>query len=483
MGPPRRTIFGDIGLFSQRMAPGFGLRPYQLEAARAIAESIEGGRGDQFAVVFARQAGKDEMLAQLLAYLLTRNALRGGSVVVATPTLRPQGLVSRDRLLERLNGDRVLARRTRSRGSTVRVGRASATFLSAARTANARGQTASLALIANETQDIETERWDAVFDPMAASTNATTVFLGTVWSKHTLLARQMRFLREKEREDGRRRVFLVPWTTVAEEIPAYGERVRARMAQLGERHPFIRTEYFLEELDGEQGLFPPQRIAQMRGDHARQHRASPGKRYALLLDVAGEEEAGGTQVAFGMDAAARRDSTALTVVEVDTASRADGRTVYRVIDRRAWTGIPHPALHDQLVDLAANVWKASWVVVDATGIGAGLASFLGASLKGRGVRVVPFTFTSASKSALGWDFIGLIESGRYKEYADDGDEVTMAFLAQLRATEYTLASGPGNVLRWGVPEAAGHDDLMISAALAAVLDRVDLRPRIAVGSG
>lgn len=482
MIPAERTIFGDIGLFSRKMMAGYRMRPYQLAAARMIAEAITTGRGDQFAVVFARQAGKDEMLAQLLAYLLTRNAVAGGSVVVAAPTLRPQALVSRDRLLERLRGNPDLARATSTSGPTVRVGRAKATFLSAAPSANARGQTASLALIANETQDIDQERWDAVFDPMAASTNAPTIFLGTVWSKHTLLARQMRYLREKEREDGRQRVFVVPWTTVAEEIPAYGERVRARMDQLGERHPFIRTEYFLEELDGEQSLFPPQRIAQMQGDHTRQHRAADGKRYALLLDVAGEEETGGGQVAFGMDASSRRDSTALTVVEVDTASRSDGRPLYRVVDRRAWTGINHVALHDQLVDLATTVWKASWMVIDATGIGAGLASFLGSSLRGRGVRVVPFTFTSASKSALGWDFIGLIESGRYKEYADDGDAVTREMLCQLRATEYGIVNGPGNMLRWGVPPAAGHDDLVMSAALVAALDNLDLRPRIAVGS-
>jgi hypothetical protein len=292
----------------------------------------------------------------------------------------------------------------------------------------------------------------------------------------------MRHLRAKEQEDGRQRVFLVPWHRVAAEIPAYGERVRARMEQLGEHHPFIRTEYFLEELDGEQGLFPPQRIAQMEGEHARQHRGAPGKRYALLLDVAGEEESGGGQLAFGMDASSRRDSTALTVVEVDTASRADGRPLYRVVDRRAWTGARHATLHAQLVDLATTVWKASWIVVDATGIGAGLASFLEASLRRKGVRVVPFLFTSASKSRLGWDFIGLIESGRYKEYAADDDPVTGEFLHQLRATEYQIMTGPGNVLRWSVPAAAGHDDLVMSAALVSVLDDLDPRPRIAMGS-
>lgn len=331
-----RTLMSDIDTFSTYTMREQPLRAYQSEAARAVMTSVLTGQRDQFAVVFSRQAGKDEMLAQLLALLLLRRAHRGGTVIVAAPTLQPQALISRDRLLERLRANPLTAPLTTTRDrTTIAVGKAKATFLSAARTANARGQTADLALIANEAQDIDPAVWDAVFDPMAASANATTLFLGTVWSKDTLLARQMRHLREQQDSDGRQRLFVMPWQRVAKDVPAYGDRVRARMDQLGERHPFIRTEYFLEELDGENSLFPPHRIAQMQGDHPRQHRATPGKRYALLLDVAGEEESGGDQLAFGMDASSRRDSTALTVVEVDTGSRADGRATYRVVDRRA----------------------------------------------------------------------------------------------------------------------------------------------------
>jgi len=184
----------------------------------------------------------------------------------------------------------------------------------------------------------------------------------------------------------------------------------------------------------------------------------------------------------------RRDSTALTVVEVVLDAHDDGRARYRVVDRRIWTGVRHTAPHDQLVDLARTVWKASWIVVDATGISAGLASFLQASLCRRKiaaespVQVIPFVFTSASKSKLGWDFLGLIDAGRFKEYMHDDDEVTRLYHAQLRATTFEVMNGPGNVLRWSVPARDGHDDLVISAALCAVLDTIDARPRIATGS-
>jgi len=498
--PTLYKVVTDLGAFSSMLLPAYRLRPYQLAPARAILESIRQRRGDQFAIVFSRQAGKDEMLAQLLALLLLQRSHHGGTAIVAAPTFRPQAALSRDRLRDRLLGNQLTAPQiTKLDSSVIRLGHAQARFVSASPGANARGQTADLLLVANEAQDIEPRIWDAVFDPMAASANATTVFMGTVWSQSTLLARQMRHLRALEAKDGRQRVWLVPWQIVARDLPAYGERVQARIAQLGDAHPFIRTEYFLEELDGDGGLFPPHRIAQMQGDHPRLDRARPGGRYALLIDVAGEEESGGAAVDFMAgndcgDRSERRDSTAMTVVEVDTTSRSDGQAVYRVVDRRVWTGVRHTVLHDQLVDLARNVWKASWVVVDATGIGAGLASFLRTSL-GRAsgvspaVQVIPFVFSSASKSRLGWEFLGLIDSGRFREYRSDADvptdagRVSALYEAQLRATTYEVLTGPGNVLRWSVPGRDGHDDLVISAALAAELERIDPRPRIALGHG
>lgn len=153
-----RALLSDIETFSTHTMRDRPLRAYQTEAARALLTSTLTGQGDQFAVVFSRQAGKDEMLAQLLALLLLRRAHRGGTVIVAAPITK-----THDR-------------------TTIAVGKARATFLSAAKTANARGQTADLALIANEAQDIDPAVWDAVFDPMAASTNATT-FVTASWRR------------------------------------------------------------------------------------------------------------------------------------------------------------------------------------------------------------------------------------------------------------------------------------------------------------
>src|SRR5690606_24597334 len=139
--------------------------------------------------------GKDELLAQVLAALLIRYSRRGGTIVVAAPTRRPQAQISRDRLWNRLISNPYLASISSACDATIAIGKARVTFVSAATTANARGQTADVLLVANEAQDIDADVWDAVFDPMAASANAATLFMGTVWSGTTLLARQMRHLR------------------------------------------------------------------------------------------------------------------------------------------------------------------------------------------------------------------------------------------------------------------------------------------------
>ena len=121
------------------------------------------------------------------------------------------------------------------------------------------------------------------------------------------------------------------------------------------------------------------------------------------------------------------------------------------------------------------------MVVDATGVGAGLASFLTAAL-GPAV-VTPFAFSAASKSELGWRFLAAIDGGRLKEYAPDGEEDTRLFWRQLEACGYEVRPGPGKLLAWGVDDARLHDDLLMSLALVGALDDVDWRPRVVRGSG
>jgi hypothetical protein len=122
-------------------------------------------------------------------------------------------------------------------------------------------------------------------------------------------------------------------------------------------------------------------------------------------------------------------------------------------------------------------WRAMWLVVDATGVGAGLSSFLvkrfGSFKDDPPGLVVPFEFSLVKKSDLGWTFLGMVESGRYKDYTDDGAEDTRQFWREVAECEFEVLPGPGKVMRWGVADPSVHDDFVISAALVAVLDGVE----------
>lgn len=463
----------DLETFSHLLVPSAPLRPYQLRAGRAVAASVLAGLGAQFAVMFARQAGKDELIAQLLAYLLNLYSGVGGSMVVVTPTYRPQGLILLRRLERVLNNPLNRGRWWRD-VDRVGLGKAVCRFVSASPVAQNRGETASLLMVCNEAQDVPPDRWDAVFAPMAAASNATFLFSGTAWSSRSLLARQIRYL--ESLPFGSERVFRADWQEVAQYVPQYRIHVEERIRQLGRNHPFVRTEYFLEELDAEAMLFPPERQRAMAGSHPRQHEPEPKATYAITVDVAGEEEAWSSDEAVRSENP-RRDSTAVTVVQVLPEDPLFGRPTYRVVDRHHWTGRPQTEVYGALRSLAQK-WSPACLVVDATGIGAGLASFLKRSLD---LTVVPFVFTGVSKSHLGWRWLSIIDGGRYQEYAHDEAEDTRTFWAQVEACSYEVTPGPGRQLRWGVPSGRGHDDLIISAALVAVLDDMDWRPRTARG--
>ena len=233
----------------------------------------------------------------------------------------------------------------------------------------------------------------------------------------------------------------------------------------------------------------------MKGEHAPQVTPLPGKLYAMTLDVAGEDEAVIADPESGeVESLAnpKRDSTALTVFEVDLASVDDpliNKPTYKVVQRREWVGVKHATLYGAIKAMA-ELFAVRYLVVDCTGVGAGLTSFLSASL---GDKVVPFEFNVRTKSDLLWDFLGIIDSGRYKDCAAEGVGQALlpdidqqaaeseTFWNQIQFCEFEILPGPQKRVRWGVPDgrrdpATGdlvHDDLLISAALCAELDAKD----------
>jgi hypothetical protein len=250
----------------------------------------------------------------------------------------------------------------------------------------------------------------------------------------------------------------------------------------------VRTQFFSEEIDSSGGMFPPERRTLMQGDHPRCIAPRSGRIYAFLIDVAGEEaNESGEEIIHAKPLTSARDATALTIVELDFSTLADEllkAPTYKVVERRIWVGTGQTALYAEIKALS-EVWHPRRVIVDATGVGAGLASFLGRALPGR---VISFTFTAASKSSLGWGFLSVCDTGRFKDWnpalpvkGDAGNlstDLHSLFWQQVDACEYEIRPGPGELLHWGTPNGARdpqtgdylHDDLLISAAFCAELD-------------
>ena len=513
-----REATHDIDTF-MGAAGNLELRGYQKMVALRIIDSVRNRLGHTIVVQFPRQSGKNELQAQVEAYLLTIFSGLDAELVKVSPTWKPQTLNAMRRLQRVLERNMLTwGRWAKESGYIYRVGKARIIFLSGSPGANVVGATASTLLQCDEAQDVLISKWDKDFSPMASSTNATRVFWGTAWTSKTLLARERREAEAAQKRDGIRRVFVIDADQVAREVPAYGEFVREQVARLGRNHPLVKTQFFGEEIDAEGGMFPQRRLALMQGTHLPVDVPLPGRIYAALVDVAGQDEAAGDGGAAGYGGAAnqgasashgdqslenpRRDSTALTVVEVDLGTLADplvNAPGYRVVGRRLWTGTPHSQLYGQLRALVEH-WRARYVVIDATGVGAGLSSFLERAFPGR---VLPFVFSQSSKSKLGWDFLGVVDTGRFKDYAGESGDCAASltdchvaqknagllamtnlrelFFRQALGCQYEVLPGPGKVLRWGVPDGSHdpssgellHDDLLVSAALVAVLDGLE----------
>lgn len=444
------------------------LRPYQLEPLRAIVESVRGRLGRSFSVEIARQGGKNELSAQLEVLILTTHAHRPVDSIKAAPTFSPQARLSVRRLWHRIEQAGLAPLASREAGHIVRLGLARQVFLSAEPGANVVGHTAHLLLEADEAQDIDPDKFDRDFRPMAAAHNATIVLYGTAWTETSLLERAKQAHLEAERQDGVRRHFEYDWTVVARHVPAYAAYVEAERRRLGEGHPLFQTQYCLRTLAGAGRFLSPSQRAQLQGTHARLRGPVAGETYVAGLDLAGE--------ANERDAL-RHDATVLTVGRVRDAGDPlfPGMRV-EVVEHLAWQGERHDILAPRLADLLREVWRVRRVAVDATGLGETIARSLTIAL-GSG-RVEAVKFSAERKSALGYALLAAVNTGRLKLYAPDGSPECREFWHQAELAR--AAYRPNGTLAFFVAPSDGHDDYLTSLALL-VHAASDAAPRRARG--
>lgn len=451
------------------MTPLPTLRPYQADARRAIVDSVLNGRALTFTVVMARQAGKNELSAQIELFLLLRNFRTQIDAIKAAPTFKPQCEISIDRLWPLVADLAGLS--YREDGHAIRVGRARVVFLSAEPASNVVGHTSGLLLEIDEAEDVDRDKFDREFRPMASSTGAPTVHYGTPWDDPTLLEQAVQHSLELQRRDGIRRHFAADWQEVAPHNAAYARYVEAERRHLGENHPLFLTQYALKPVPGAGRLFFATQRAQLAGTHARQNLPAHGETYVAGLDI-------------GQRDGREHDATVLTITRAiypawDTLIRAPR---LEVVEQIAFTAVPHDELFARLADVLGRVWRVRRLFIDATGIGETLAQMLERTLEltlGKDV-VRPLKLTSESKSNLGYELIAAVNGGRLRIYASDGSIEHAESWRQIELAR--VAYRPSQQMNFFVDPSEGHDDYPVSLALTvhAASDPVP-QPRIARG--
>jgi len=472
MSTLQQTVGAVLRTFDNFTARAAGMKMYfyQLEPAKAIIESITKKLGLTIVIVISRQAGKDELLANLLTYLMTLFSHKEVGIVVANPTYKPQTTNFIVRLESRLKRNLLTRTVWKKRSDYMRIiGSAIVSLLSGDKDANVVGAVASLLLVVNEAQDISTSKYDKDFAPMVASTNATRVIVGTEWTNDTLLAREIDAARQLEKADGIKRVFVYTADQVRTVNEAYGQFVDSEVQKKGRQHPLVKTQYFCERIDAITGMFPARRLALIQGDQPPQTLPTLGHIYAFLIDVAGQDEA--AMQLDGMNNPGR-DKTTVDIIDVDlSALDLLQSPIYRVVQRFEWHGTNHVDIYGGISSMV-DLWQPLWIIEDATGAGEGLWGML---YKAYPSRTIGFKYTSVSKSELGYGFLAIVESGRFRDCVHS-EEVRM----QYHKCKSEILQGPGKTMRWGVPEGTRdengllvHDDYLTTDALTAQLDLLE----------
>ena len=279
----------------------------------------------------------------------------------------------------------------------------------------------------------------------------------------------MRAALQLEKQDGIKRVFMYNADQVRKVVPAYGTFIDNEIKKLGRQHPLVKTQYFCEEIDELAGMFNAARRALMIGDRPSQETPIPGRIYALTIDVGGQDEA-----LLNLDGMGNpgRDYTTLNVTDIDLSTLEDLQApTYRVVQRQAWQGENHVSIFGKIKAIA-ETWNVQYIVIDSTGVGEGLWAM---TAKRFPTKTIAVKFTQQTKSEIGYGYIGIIETGRFRDCAP-----SVIVDEQYANCESEILIGPAKTMRWGVKDGtrnlAGqliHDDHITADAETAELDKLE----------
>lgn len=428
------------------------LAPYQATVARSVLDSVLHGRGLRLTVQIARDAGAEDISAQVEFLLLALHGRVGGRLLKLVPASGDGGLERVTALLAAAP----LPGPWSHRGNAVRAGKAELLALPADRAAEAAGPLHLIEVV--DAQRVDSSALEAL---MREHPEATVVCYGTPWTGASAFERLAGQNEEMERTDGLRCHFRVPWDVAAAEQPGYSARVTAAQAHLGADHPEFVTAYELRAAQPETPLLPHGGDVACHGQ-GRRRCPVPGARYVasvVVTSAAGHptDDADGAVVTLAELAgspaprpgAVARPGHALRVVEHRWLAAPLGSSGCAL---RAGPAALERGLAKLLV-----TWHASAVAVSAGGR-------LADGFPGRFADLGALAWAEDSSEAVtrrAFSLFAAARTGGLAAYAPDGSPERSAFGHALRTAVIQLL--PGGLARLHSPD--GGDAFLSGLAL------------------
>ena len=478
------SIFTFCELYS-----GKTMFPYQEQFSKRVIRSVLENDGEEITALFSRQSGKSETIS-----------LTSGGLMIILPQLANMPMFADDPRLKMFKDgmwigifapsqrqaqttyNRIKARIqskpaqmiladpefnlyfTTSNGQTVSLSNGSfVTAISASDGSNIEGESFKL-IICEECQDISNFKIRKSIHPMGAAYNATIVKIGTATTHkgdfYDAIQRNKR--NDADKKSHIRNHFEYDYKVASKYNPNYAKYVEKEKARLGEKSDEFRMSYCLEWII-ERGMFIDIAIFEPQCGEFTLDRVSYDK-------VA-------THVA-GIDLGGKGDSTIITMVEVNWAipaileSRVNDETgeeeVYEAYNTyiKDWHMIENEPDYEQQYPEVCDYldhWKVARIVCDATRE----ASFAHRLKANRREEVIPYIFTTKSKSELYKHLDKEIAAGRARFCAGDNTRYTKEYQLFLEQMGDLQKGYSGQYMVVAHPDEKGaHDDYCDSWALA-----------------
>jgi hypothetical protein len=465
---------------------GHPLRPYQIPFARRILESLIINDGATLTALFARQSGKSETVANVIAAVMIMfprlakifpdllGRFKEGVWVGAFAPVDDQADTLYTRITRNLQSDRaqeiladpdidetVVAKakefHLKKCGSLVRK-------QTAHPRATIEGRTYHLMLI-DECQGADEVMVNKSIGPMGASTNATMIFTGTpTYTKGVFYKTIQMNKRQATRRGARQNHFDADWKAVAKTSENYKKFVMKEMLRIGEDSDEFKLAYRLMWLL-DRGMFVTSERLEDLGDKSME--IVPAYSHSPVI--------------VGIDCARKVDSTVVTVVWVDWDHPDEyGYYEHRILSWLDLGGMGWEEQYFRIVEFLSN-YRVMAIGIDNGGVGDVVASRLRVLMPHTEIIDIPSSRPEQSKR---WKHLSeLIDRGKIGWPAHAKTRRLKAyqrFIQQMADLEKHF-EGP-HVLGAAPNERDAHDDYPDSLALAVSLTTDMTMPTIEVSS-